>query len=516
MKRLLTLALATCLVGSAFAQGAFTIRRPVDGSKVREIVSVRIPKNSLVDGAYLGIFIDDKFVEAVLPDIEGDDYVYKLDTKARKLADGEHKIEVVQYVPFENGPRITNRTSVSVIVDNYTSIPVPEDGFDLRYKFVKGQEMIYNDEERQSISLISQALAQVGGRAGERVLDVENIRYMFAVDNVYQTKTGIEALLRVQALPWKGRDYAIFTASGEAEPRKFYSHEMHPIYTRYTAKGREVETGVPFYVPMDGTSGDSFRSDLYKLDALPVLPDRRIKPGEPFPSVFMVPTVTLDKINESYKMMTPIPARGTFESVEWQDGIPVAKLRIIAAQGQENLAGLKNLNAIEGEATRLEMETIVWFDLNKGRVIRAETSTTQEALVDVNVGGTGGPAGGGAGNAPGVSGGPSTGRGPAEGGGRGGRGDGGTRGGRMNGTENFFLNTSWVYKPFIGTDGTLRFFQNEAGAAPGALGGGQGGTATPGGGGGGFGQAGGGGATQTVRQVLRIRQSIITTLEQVR
>ncbi len=506
MKRLLTLALATCLVGSAFAQGAFTIRRPVDGSKVREVVSVRIPKNSLEDGAYLGVFIDDKFIEAVMPDVEGDDYVYKLDTKARKLADGEHKIEIVKYVPYADRPRITNRTSVSVIVDNYTSIPVPEDGIDLKYKFVKGQELIYNDENRQSISLISQALAQVGGRAGERVLDVERIRYMYAIDNTYQTKTGLEALVRVQGLPWKGKDYAIFTVNGETEPKKYYTHQMHPVYTRYTSKGREVESGVPFYVPLDGTSGESYRLDLYKLDSIPVLPARKIKPGEPFVATFMIPTLSMDKLNEVHNIMTPIPARGTFEGVEWQNGVPVAKLRMIAAEGQENLAGIKNLNAIEGEAVRLEMECIVWFDLDKGRFVRVETSQTQESLVDVNVGGTGGPAG----NSPGTSGGPSAGREP-EGGRPGGNRGGGTRGARWSGSEADFLNANWVYRPYLNEKGKLMFFQQEAGVNPGQA---SGGTATPGGGGG-FGQ-GGGSAAQTVRQVLRVRSQSVVTLEQVR
>ena len=44
------------------AQGSFTIVRPFDGSKVREMVKVLFPKNSVPDNSgYVGIFIDGKF-----------------------------------------------------------------------------------------------------------------------------------------------------------------------------------------------------------------------------------------------------------------------------------------------------------------------------------------------------------------------------------------------------------------------------------------------------------------------
>ena len=132
------------MAGSVLAQGTFTSRRPVDGATVREDVAVRIPRGSIpTDGdnviGYIGVYINGKFIEAVLPPIEGDDYVYRLKSKERGIPDGDLEIEVVLFMDFADRAEIVERSSVRVTLDNYTSINVPEDGFKLRYKFVQGR-----------------------------------------------------------------------------------------------------------------------------------------------------------------------------------------------------------------------------------------------------------------------------------------------------------------------------------------------------------------------------------------
>src|SRR5690242_1926742 len=123
MKRIIVLALAALVTTCAWAQGTFTIRRPVEGSTVREVVKVRIPKNSIPDGGYIGVFVNGKFVEAALPDIEGEDYVYKFKSQAKDAngqalyEDGPAKIEVVLYVDVNGKPQVVNRSSVNVNVD---------------------------------------------------------------------------------------------------------------------------------------------------------------------------------------------------------------------------------------------------------------------------------------------------------------------------------------------------------------------------------------------------------------
>src|SRR5437016_12092249 len=67
----------------------FTIRRPPDGSTVREKVRVEIPLASIPEGGYVAFSIDGKFRIALTPTPEereklkpGDPYVFVWDTKA--------------------------------------------------------------------------------------------------------------------------------------------------------------------------------------------------------------------------------------------------------------------------------------------------------------------------------------------------------------------------------------------------------------------------------------------------
>jgi hypothetical protein len=529
MKRLLTLALAATIVTSAFAQTSFTIRRPVDGSKVRETVGIRFPQASLPDGDYVGVYIDDKFVEAAMPVKDGTDYVYQLDTKARQLTDGPHKIELVLFHDFGSGaqPRITNRTSITVVVDNYSSIKVPEDGFDFRYKFVKGQELKYDITETQSISLVSQALAQVqGNHAPTRTTEVEHARLMYATDNVYDVKDPKtkqmrkEALLRIQPLPYKGRDYAILTVNGETTPRRFYGHEMHPIYMRVDDKGQEVFSSVPFYVPLSGTSGESFRTDLFMLRTPPVLPLKPRKPGESFPGSYQLSELDLEQMHEVKKITEPLGVRCTLMGVEWYRGIPVAKLMYNQAVGREDLKNAKDVNAIEGEAIRIEIEQYVYFDIAKGRVIRVDTNFVQSMLVDVTQGGGNGGGvsnnGGGSATPPGEGqAGPAGNRGGRGGGTRGG---GGGAGGAAPPPGDFFLNRTYQVNPLFASNGQLvsLFRLGQEGAANGG-GGGQGASSDEGGPSRGPGFTGngnnGGGGPVTVKQILTIRSSSKLELE---
>src|ERR1044071_7162347 len=102
MKRLLAAIVGICVVGAVMAQSSFTIVRPADGSKVREKIRVLIPKNSIEGGSYIGVFLNGKFIEAVVPPTDGNYRVYTLDTKARGIADGDMKLELVKYEGGDN------------------------------------------------------------------------------------------------------------------------------------------------------------------------------------------------------------------------------------------------------------------------------------------------------------------------------------------------------------------------------------------------------------------------------
>lgn len=505
MKRLLTTALATVLVAGAFAQGTFTIRRPVDGSKVREVVKVRIPKNSIPEGGYIGVLVNGKFLEAVVPDVEGNDYVYNLDTKARKLEDGPTNIETVLYYYTQGSPMVLNRSSVNVVLDNSSSIQQSNpDGFQLRYKFTPGREYTYRRTDETVVSFVTQAQAQLGSRAAEIVLEQRDIRYLIAHHNNY----GSEGLIRFQALPEKGKDYAYIITQNSQEPTKFEANEMAPIYMRVTNTGREVFSSWPQYFPLEGTS-DVSRTDLLAIFPLGVLPSRRVEVGETWQAAIPMPNFNLETAELEKDFVTNLPGSATLEAVEWEQGFPCAKIRSSLSVGAEDLKNIRSLDGVQGDAQSLKIESVQWFALDRGIMIREDVRFTSEVLVEVGGGSAAGPAsGGGEGNSPGTAG--AMGVGPGGGGGRNAPPPvGGGRSIRSHDiiTSNFF---EWISK-----NRSLDFGQSRPGfpsGDDGAEGGQQGG---PQGEGFGNGGRGGGsvGGTAGVKMILRQTSRWSTVLE---
>jgi hypothetical protein len=475
MKRLISITLGLCLAGLALAQAPFTIVRPADGSKVREKVRVQIPKNSVPEGGYIGFFVGGKFVEALVPTLKGNYYEYILDTKGRGIPDGNLKIEAVLYMEGENAaPRILDRSSVNVSVQNSASIKVPAQGYALRYKFTPGTEYVYKHISRVSMATITDAQRQLGGRAAELPLDYDVVRLLFAVDNAYGNGEG---LVRVQAIPPKGQDhlYANATVSGGTEGTKLWTlNELAPIYMRLTSTGHEVFGSIPDYYGFEG-AGSGGEKNLYVAVTLPTLPTKRVKPGDSWQSRFQVPrNVDLSKLHLATSVVDRLPARGEFVGVEWEMGHPCAKIRNVIEAGNRkfNFGGAA---ATQGGEEKISLTETTWFALDKQMVLKSVTDYTVDRKVE-----------GGAGN--GIN-------------------DFMGGGARNTGGGN---NTGNIRPPGGGGDDDLRSMQKGPGGLPG-LSSGQGGAqgrGNPGAAGGG--NRGGGGGTQWVR----IRAQVILVLEQ--
>ena len=484
---------------------SFTIRRPAEGSTVRETVEILIPKGSIPSGGYIGVIVNGKFLEAAMPPEVDDNYVYSLNTKDRRIPDGDMDIEIVLYQDYADRAEIVNRSSVRVKLDNYTSIKSPEDGFTLRYKFERGKELVYVTTETQSAGTVTQAAAQRGSRIGELPLGTEVSRMLYAFDNVYAGEKGPEALLRMQALPDKGKNYTYLTPTGESEAKKFYDYEMHPLYLRIDDVGREVWGAVPPYFPMEGTAGESNRLDLYSIFPLPVLPSKSLFPGDTWQAQHLFGTIDLENLATTDKLTVGLVARGTFIGVEWEKGIPCAKFSVQVDAGPREIVNAVNLNNQPGEAVRVTLDGMIWFALDRGVIVKSEMTMLQESLVTVgtqqgqNVG-----AGGGSNTmAPGKAGGLPT---LGTGGGSGLAGAGWTKG-------------DFQFDPHVDGNGQLWFFRQRTGAPP-TLGAGPGGGKADelGQGGGqtgpGFGNRTGGGSGGTQKVILRVRLRLLTELEQ--
>ncbi|MFN8221046.1 MAG: hypothetical protein U0S12_13050 [Fimbriimonadales bacterium] len=501
MKRLFSSVLFSVAAAAVFAQAPFTIVRPADGSKVKEKVRILFNKNSIPATGYIGIYVDGKFVEATRPAEEGNYLVYVLDTKERLIKDGKLNIEARLFAEGADSPRLIDRSSINVTVENSSSIPIPEDGIKLRYKFVPGSLYIYNLEQRIAESQMTESQARSGSRAAELPLDSEKVRLLFAIDNAYSNGDG---LVRIQALTPPGKDHISYTSPDTGEQKKYYDYNMHSIYMKVQNTGRELFTVLPTYFPMEGTAGDSYREDLFALFPLPVLPTDPVKPKSlPWSAGFQYPKLDLEKKDEVKSMVYRSPARGEFLGVEWEMGRPCAKIRHSFEVGMTG-AGANLFEKMTGMSSA-KIEETIWFALDKHMPIKILRDTTIDRKVENAAGGGGGAAAGG-GRAGGPPGGPSA-AGAAGGGGGGAAGE--SFSNRPGGANDFNVQGPGAAGAGTGAQGGGRrgggFVGRGQGGGPAAAGANAGGGQRGGG-------AGGGGAAGRVIVRLRIQQ--IFTLEQ--
>ncbi len=409
MKRALSSLIFAGATLFAVAQGSFTIVRPFDGSKVREMVKVLFPASSVPkDTGYVGIFVDGEFVEAISPKLSADKkyFEYTLDTKAFK--DGNHKLEAKLYVDYSNQPRIVDTSSVDVVIANETSIPVPEDGFMLKYKFVPGTEHIYRLQQRVFTSAITEEnQKKQGSRPFQIQEEGESLKMLYACDNSYSNGDG---LIRMQVVPDKGiknREFAYLTTSSSGGvPKKIYPEDMAGIYMRVTPQGREQFGAIPDYFGLDGNAGVGARYSLWADFPLPTLPSKRVKPGDPVMSTwqsnFQLGSIDLQNLHTQKSVVEIVPARGEFLGVEWEMGHPCAKIKNSIAQGSAPSkvrgASAEGPGGTKISDRKVSMEETIWFALDTGTVIKYFRDITVEGKADFGL--TDGGSGGGASQGP--------------------------------------------------------------------------------------------------------------------
>lgn len=429
MKRVISSVIfAGAAVFGLAVQGSFTIVRPFDGSKVREIVKVLFPVASIPkDSGYVGIFVDGEFIEALEPKLSKDKkyYEYSLDTKA--FQDGTHKLEAKLYVDYSNQPRIVDTSSVDITVANKSSIAIPEDGFKLRYKYTTGTERIYRVQQRVIINAISEDdQKKQGSRPFQIQEEGESLKMLYAVDNSYANGDG---LVRMQIVPdkgIKGREFSYVTTSDSDTPQKYTPDNMAPIYMRVTSTGREVFGSIPDYFGLEGNTGIGNRLGLYASFPLPTLPSKGVRPGESWQTPVQLGTIDFDKRYTSKTVVSPVTARGELLDVEWEMGHPCAKIRNSIALGSPVLSKAAGKASSDISDNKVSLEETVWFALDTGVVVKYFQDITIEGKMNFGMasgaGGAGAPTGGGPGGTPGNKGGGAAGTPGNKGGGGNGKG----------------------------------------------------------------------------------------------
>jgi len=417
MKRLFAVVLGFCIVGSVLAQSSFTIVRPADGSKVREKVRVMIPKDSLEEDTYVGVFLNGKFVEAVVPPVQGNYRVYTLDTKIPRgsepewrdgIPDGEMKLELVKYQGGDS-PKVVDRSSVTVTVGNHMNIAIPQGGVHLGYGFHAGQSMVYDVHQVEIASTLSGVGNENGGRPAQFPSSELNFRILYAVDNTYGDGN---ALLRLQDIPDKGKDYSILSLVGIPEPQQIFDYQMQPIYMRVDKTARPIFGSAPPYFGFSSGSAPEGGEVVYGSWPLPVLPDKPVYPGCPaWQTAYLFPLLSIDSdVHLMSKVAEPFPARGEFIDAEWELGHPCAKIRNSIAEGTRSLAG--QALAKQGKAfadDKVALDETIFFSLDTHKILRLVRTLTVDHKVEVQTqqggSGMGGPGvGGGAPTAPSAAG----------------------------------------------------------------------------------------------------------------
>jgi hypothetical protein len=404
MKRMIGTVAMTLVGASLFAQANFNIRRPADGSTVKEKVMIRFPKGSVGPNGYVGIFLDGQLIEARRPlymvtrDRQGkvtDRFLYYLlDTKGRNIPDTPRgqwtELKAVYFDEAGERSRIVDESSVRIRIANRTSIPIPAGGFALRYTFRPDTQLRYRIDQRVVINSITEQQNRLGGRAAELPIEGETIRMLYSVDDtgrtVYGGRAARTALLRMQPLPQRGKDYADLTVVGQSEPRRYFDYEMAPIYMQVTDTGRQLWGSIPPYVPFEGTGAGGSRLDLYASFPLPTLPERRVRPGDTWQSRFQEGAIDLEKLHEVTSVVRSFPATGSFVGVEWEAGEKCVKFKNTIAVGEKSVesAVLQRAGASFLNDAKISVDETVWFSIDTGRVLKVVRDQTVEVRGDTS------------------------------------------------------------------------------------------------------------------------------------
>jgi hypothetical protein len=198
-------ALAVCVAAlgctssfSALAQTApFTIRKPLDGSHVREKVRIEIPRDAIGKGGFVAFYLDSNdrnpgsFMLGIAPSQEEDDngkapFTYIWDTKAGKVSDGEHTIKAILYEPASGANAIAmtekSTTAIHVIVENKIKDgPDVPTSFLLRYNYKEGAALEYGRSGKSSI--VSRESAMGGIRSDVDLMSAKS-KLLLAVEDV--------------------------------------------------------------------------------------------------------------------------------------------------------------------------------------------------------------------------------------------------------------------------------------------------------------------------------------------
>lgn len=346
----------------ALAQGTpFTILRPADSAIVRERVRIEVPRASIPQGGYIGIYIDGKFLTSLAPrqDDKEPRLRYIWDTKVpiadpsiqkpEPIQDGEHTIMVVLYDP---DGRAIDRSEVRVQVANREGVDLPTIGTRLQYRFRLGENVNYKQHDEVILQAGQTGAEITGGVTGEQV--------------AYEADTFFNLFI----YDIRGSDFIIRQRANKQNVLAY----NQPVYTLGEEMFRAV---LQFFTPLGNviyqnvdTANDPY---VFRVMVLPILPELRVKPGDTWSSWvrILLPDMPVERARK-------VLAQNKLEGVEWEGGYPTVR---VSQTYEGTLSGTLEFSNYVLENPKVKLNRTLWFAFNAGRLVRSETTVEIEGQV---------------------------------------------------------------------------------------------------------------------------------------
>src|SRR5579872_2020189 len=391
----------SCFAGLSPAHAQFTIRRPKDGTTVREKQRIEIPRASIHAGGFVALYVDDQFIVAVPPEEQEEGgaqkpFTYIWDTKGSGVSDGEHTIRAVLYEPIGGssaasaGVNEVARTEVRLNVAN--KINDGPSAVLLRYRYHEGDNLEYS---RNGTAFAIGALSETGKIGDENLgsvkgtlrLAVEDSRYDRAMQSsIYLVRNKLTSLSILN-----GSEEQVFEPSQLSNSR----------YQELLPDGRvEYETG-------DKTGTAEFTSlglPVNNTLELPLLPTLEVSVG----SEWKTQNQRIDIPGLSPSKQPRVTLTNKLQDLEWEGGRRTAKIhQTYEGPLKEKMV---QFGPVEVSAPQVKFARDIYVAYDSGLLVRSTRSLTIEGRTTSPVGAPPPPTTGGGGA--GFSGGQGFGAGP--------------------------------------------------------------------------------------------------------
>lgn len=301
-------------ISAAHAQGQapFTIRKPLDGSSVREKVRIEIPRASIGNGGFVALYVDGKFALALAPQDseDGKPFTYVWDTKADKISDGEHTIRAVLFEP-SGGTGATQKGSSEVKVNVANIIHDGPTSLLLRYKYVEG---VNRDYSRAGKSFIVGGVSETGTTtSNQNLADVRSKIHYDIQDVRYDSDKGMDVALVRNKLT------QLSILQNGAETTLDPGQLSNSVYQELASTGKAFfEIGTASGLAEFMSLGLPVNNTL----ELPELPTARVQIGD----TWATEKQRLDIPGMPQALQPKVKIDNKLVDLEWQDGYPTARI----------------------------------------------------------------------------------------------------------------------------------------------------------------------------------------------